>query len=246
MKKYFIHNGEMQKGPFSIDELKNLGITSQSKVWFEGITEWTDAGKIAELKDFIVQSPPPFKKDLPLTDAFEKAKKIVDKDYVNEIEQHISNKTGKKVFKTSLIILSVIGLIFIINNLWPSKEKSNALDYLKIEKVELRFQTDYSYWGDVKDKYWLIEGKIINNATNTVYKDLELELEYFTYTKTSLGKQKVILYSIFRPNGTKENEIKYTDFKIKLNQNPPKDIYPFNTQFKILNAKIYEQDKASQ
>ena len=50
MKKYFIHDGNQQLGPFSLEELKDKGLTSKSMIWFEGLGTWTEAQFISELK----------------------------------------------------------------------------------------------------------------------------------------------------------------------------------------------------
>jgi len=59
MKKYYIHNGTEQIGPLTKEELITQGITVDTPVWYEGITDWTIAGKIEELNGSL--KPPPFK-----------------------------------------------------------------------------------------------------------------------------------------------------------------------------------------
>lgn len=62
---YFIIKNNRQEGPFTIDELKAQGITSETLVWTEGMTNWTPAWQVEELKDLLFNSqetatPPPF------------------------------------------------------------------------------------------------------------------------------------------------------------------------------------------
>lgn len=73
MKKYFVHNGKEQQGPYSIDELRLKNLTAKTMIWFEGISNWTEAQFIPELKDLIVSTPPPFEKAKPLNQTFVKA-----------------------------------------------------------------------------------------------------------------------------------------------------------------------------
>ncbi len=40
MKKYYYSDGELQFGPFSIEELKNFNLTKVTLIWFEGIYNW--------------------------------------------------------------------------------------------------------------------------------------------------------------------------------------------------------------
>ena len=68
--KYFIVENSKQSGPFSIYELKDKGITSETLVWGEGMTDWTPAWKVDELRAFLfntkdTSTPPPLPDDLP-------------------------------------------------------------------------------------------------------------------------------------------------------------------------------------
>lgn len=60
MPKYFIHNGSEQQGPYTLKELKDRKIKSNTPIWYEGLTDWTEAVNINELKDYFKSTPPPF------------------------------------------------------------------------------------------------------------------------------------------------------------------------------------------
>ncbi len=59
MKKYFLHNGTENSGPFDLDELKTKSITKTTPVWFEGMENWKYAGEIPELSSVFAVIPPP-------------------------------------------------------------------------------------------------------------------------------------------------------------------------------------------
>lgn len=59
MKQYFIFADNKQLGPFSFEELASQKITKETKVWFEGLDQWKNAGEIAELQRVIVSIPLP-------------------------------------------------------------------------------------------------------------------------------------------------------------------------------------------
>lgn len=69
MKKYYFNDGKNQHGPFTIDELKSKGINRDTPVWYEGLHEWTEAGKISEISSYFPPSipvyPPPFVPNSP-------------------------------------------------------------------------------------------------------------------------------------------------------------------------------------
>lgn len=62
MKQYFYAEGEEQKGPHNIEELKSLKISKDTKVWTEGMDDWEEAGTIDELSSLFEVTPPPIKK----------------------------------------------------------------------------------------------------------------------------------------------------------------------------------------
>ena len=65
MDGYFIHDGNQQEGPFTVDELKEKSIRRDTPVWKKGLTDWTRAGDIPELKSLFENTPPPFQKPNP-------------------------------------------------------------------------------------------------------------------------------------------------------------------------------------
>jgi hypothetical protein len=59
MHKYYIVIDGTQQGPFSAEELKEKGVTSQSLIWTEGMDNWTEAKNIKALNEVIKITPPP-------------------------------------------------------------------------------------------------------------------------------------------------------------------------------------------
>lgn len=74
MKKYFLHNGIESSGPFDIQELKTKRITQNTPVWFDGMENWSTAGKIEELSNLFVVNPPPISPSTSPTPKVEKKK----------------------------------------------------------------------------------------------------------------------------------------------------------------------------
>jgi hypothetical protein len=59
MRLYYIFINEEQLGPFNMDELRTKRISRETKVWFEGLEDWKNAGEIEELKTILNSVPPP-------------------------------------------------------------------------------------------------------------------------------------------------------------------------------------------
>lgn len=52
MKYFYINANNQQEGPIELSEFADHGVTDQSFVWCEGMTEWKRAGDCEELADF--------------------------------------------------------------------------------------------------------------------------------------------------------------------------------------------------
>lgn len=107
MRQYHILINYIQKGPFTIDELKNIELNKSTLIWYKELEDWTELQNIEELKSIVSQTPPPIPKK---ADKKEIAKKETAKQIVNVF----------KLIKTSLLIGIVFFIGFAIyNNLIP-------------------------------------------------------------------------------------------------------------------------------
>lgn len=57
--KYYIARDGKRLGPFSTEELKETGITPDTKVWHNGLEGWTDAKELPELAEITDCEAPP-------------------------------------------------------------------------------------------------------------------------------------------------------------------------------------------
>lgn len=53
---FIIFNGQRQ-GPYTKEELVEIGITAQTQVWYKGLADWTEAQYLNELKDIFQHKP---------------------------------------------------------------------------------------------------------------------------------------------------------------------------------------------
>lgn len=56
-KIYLRKNAKTTLGPFSWEKLKEKNLNPSDLVWYEGLSDWTPAGEIAELKSKNSLSP---------------------------------------------------------------------------------------------------------------------------------------------------------------------------------------------
>lgn len=62
MKEYFVAINEEQKGPYSLEEIKALGILPTTLIWTEELKDWTEAREVPELGNLFKKMPPPIPK----------------------------------------------------------------------------------------------------------------------------------------------------------------------------------------
>lgn len=124
---YYINSVGKQVGPITIEEFSKIEITNETKVWSEGMTEWTNAGNIPDFKPYITgttQVPPtPPIPPIPPT----------------QIEKCPNNYLAFAILSTLLCCLP-IGIAAIIystkvDNAWSQGDKEAALKNSETTKL---------------------------------------------------------------------------------------------------------------
>ncbi|WP_339890233.1 DUF4339 domain-containing protein [uncultured Flavobacterium sp.] len=209
MKKYFLHNGSENIGPFDIEELKEQKITKETQVWYEGLVDWKEASEIEELKSILPVTPPPL------------TKKVAPQSFA---EAKISEPKKKNIFRKVLKIIAIVLIVYlgaalIINaiNENSSNESSYVESVMTIEQIEAQSPLDYlnasgtyneNFFGDAIK----VNGIVTNSATMTTYKDITIRVDYYSKTKTLLNSEEYMLYEFYSPNSTKEFKLKVKNY----------------------------------
>jgi hypothetical protein len=110
MKKYYLHSGNGQEGPFDVEELKAKNIDKNSPIWYEGLSEWTTAGKVEELKGAYRVSPPPFETKVqppPLSKS--------DQEFVDTVKAQKPSSAVRVVGTIAIILIGIGGAFFILS-----------------------------------------------------------------------------------------------------------------------------------
>jgi hypothetical protein len=131
MKKYFLHDGSQQTGPFDIEELKLKNLNRDTPIWFEGLDEWTAIGKVDELKEIITATPPPFatkiSSPLPVQKPATQTKMSVD-------GPKQSSSLGRRVLILgAIIILGLIGF-YIYNQVQHQQYQNERQERVNAEE----------------------------------------------------------------------------------------------------------------
>ena len=129
---FYVFLDEEQQGPFSIEELSDMGITPETEVWAEGMDDWTDAANVPQLKDILVD----YGGEEKYYEEFDESE-----DYSSSVEKNtFGNSSNKKLLFTTACILALLLILFLTN---PSKQKH----------VEVVTQNIAKYFNGMVDNY---------------------------------------------------------------------------------------------
>lgn len=176
MSKFHIHKDEQQQGPFTLDELRDLKITRETMVWFEGADDWKKAVEIEELKEIFKSVPPPLHINQP-----EIPNPIEDKQIIEKSKSTVDISLKKK--NTSLIIV-IIAILVVggIGTLLYLNQQAEMLRQIEVQQAKIQQQELEA----LKSEY--------NQAiTNFRAAEIELnEIQKFQLLRTASEKQQQI------------------------------------------------------
>ena len=222
MKKYFLHNGAEQQGPFDIEDLKTKSIAKDTSIWYEGLSEWTTADNIDDLKIlFIKTTPPPFiaKSVIPPPVKQTPIQQTITSQYPTE-KKSKSNRTIYMVIGLAVIIGG--GLIIANQNSGDGGSYGSGGTYQeKIMTVEETERSQPATFliadGNYNENFWgdklKVHGVIKNTATVASFKDAVVRVTYYSKTKTDLGSKDYTIYDNFPPHSEIKFELKIENYK---------------------------------
>ncbi len=131
-KEFYYLDGKEQKGPYSIDQLKELNLKSDTLIWEESFDNWKPLRDVEELKVLLRKPPPP----PPIIDTNVSSKKepTTDNEKVILGDNNVKLWTTLKVFFYSIVAIGLAALVGY--NLHKSKktELKNQI-YSKIDRI---------------------------------------------------------------------------------------------------------------
>lgn len=202
MKKYYLHNGSENIGPFDMEELKEKKITRDTPIWCEGMSDWKNASAIDDLKSVLASIPPPIKKETII----QEQKKIS-----TNIEEPKSS-FWSSLKKLIIILLVVVGIVTIISLIASSNDSSSKKFYeasMTPEEMEAMHPTNYlkaygKYHQNLLGTKLIIEGYVDNSATITAYKDVTIDVIFYDDSKLELNRESFTINEFFNANSRKK------------------------------------------
>lgn len=150
MKQYYYLDGQKQYGPFSKTMLKSLGVTEDTLVWYEGLSDWKNAKDIEDLSDLFQKDPTP-----PTLPKKSKKKTII----------------WCSVVLLTLVVLSVVG--FVGYDLYEQKQYENIVNK---EQYNPKW---YLSLDDEEFNGFTLRGNIANISSYTAYKNIQIAFSYY-------------------------------------------------------------------
>jgi hypothetical protein len=112
VRQYYIHDGQGEKGPFDVEQLKSKSLKKETPVWHEGLENWTMAGDVDELQElFSRKTIPP-----PLPKLFEK-KSASRSEVLNsftDAREIVLPPNKKSLLRPILIFLIIVGILLLL------------------------------------------------------------------------------------------------------------------------------------
>ena len=111
-KQYYYLDGKDQKGPLSLEKLKDVGIKPETLVWSDDMEKWKPAKEVSELADIIKKLPPP----PPIIDNYQKQVLTSEKELQTLDKTIVEDSNVKlwatvKIYFTIILLLGIIGLV---------------------------------------------------------------------------------------------------------------------------------------
>jgi hypothetical protein len=196
MKKYFLHEGSNQTGPFDIEELKGKNLRADTPVWYEGLENWTVIGSVEDLKGLIIPTPPPFETKKATPPPIQK--QTSSKESLTK--QKKSNSLGRwLIIIVSVIVLSIAGVY--IYMLTQKQQKEDRKDFYKnsITSYVTAEINDYTYneLGGIYD----LEVSVSNSTDYLV--DKVVVKVYYIKANGNVWDTRLIEFNLLNPHSQK-------------------------------------------
>lgn len=134
--RYFIITNDIQQGPFSLDELRQQAITSETLVWTEGMAQWLPAWQVEELRPLLYGQDrpqgPPMPPPPPLDDPAETDRHTVA-DATRLADEHLQTTSAqqhaeaKKPHRGLWAFIILAGLLLFMGITNPSPDEHRAV-----------------------------------------------------------------------------------------------------------------------
>ncbi len=147
MEQFYIHDGNNQQGPFTVEELKTKGVTKETQVWYEGLETWKKANEINELAGLFKVIPPPLTEPTPPPIILKKntPEKVVEPPTISN-QRNKKNSLIALAVVVSIVLLGVLGAFVYMNQQTKQTEITRQIQEqnLKLQEQNSKIQEQES------------------------------------------------------------------------------------------------------
>lgn len=220
MKKYFLHDGNAQSGPYDIDDLKTKNLTKQTPIWYEGLNEWTTAGNVAELKSLFVSAPPPFQQQKVYVEEEPKSSYTPSR--------YLSQEKKKSPYRTLGIVIGLLVLMLAGKLIYDQIDHQNAIatrqNMINAEEDAKKATRDnitsyvtaelsdylFSSLGGIKNL-----SVIVNNNTAYIIDEVQVKLFYYK-PNGEVWDTRIVTFNLLNPETKNTIKVPDTDRGVKV------------------------------
>lgn len=209
MKKYYLHNGSENIGPFDIAELKEKKVTRDTPIWCEGMTDWKTVSEVEELNTVLGSIPPPINKNVVLPPQEKKSEKPKTHWLLSALR------------KTAILLFIIIGISAGVSYYDDQKNAPTPSGFMEnvmsTEELEATYPTKYleasgTYNANFLGSKLKITGYIDNKATITAYKDITIDVIFYDSSNTELNRESFTVNDFVPANSRKEFKHKVNNY----------------------------------
>lgn len=134
-KEFYYLDEKEQKGPFSINQLKTVGLKPDTLVWTDGFDNWKPVKDVEELKGLLKKTPPPppIIDNLPNSTIHTSQENQEEKKVLVE-DSNVKFWASFKIYGTALLLIGLAAFIaYSISN--NKKQKLKKEIYSKVDNI---------------------------------------------------------------------------------------------------------------
>jgi len=144
--RYHVVLDGKESGPYSFDELKILSLERDTLIWWSGIEDWIEAGKVESLKELFEKMPPPVPSSIkkPAQEILISAPINVNVKKVKSEQKPSKIDTSKiqSELEANLGMLLIAGLLtFLFYSIYSEYKRPEMIPFSK--QIELTKKVDY-------------------------------------------------------------------------------------------------------
>ncbi|MEO6758073.1 MAG: DUF4339 domain-containing protein [Saprospiraceae bacterium] len=238
-RKYFLHDGAGQTGPFLLEDLEQHNLMASTMVWYKGLADWQEAGSIEALQPVINHTLPHPSEELPPPFQGRTTGPPLRKMPPVVPEKRRRSEFVKFIWAFALIVLVSL-VIYAIQQfrsataaLDPEAEPTYQEQVITLEDQEKEtprkfLKTSGTFKETIFTGKFKIDGTITNTATVAKFKNVIVEVNYYDSKNKYLSAERYTIEDVFPAGSTK-------DFKLKVD--PPKGAD--NCKWKAVGGTAY-------